>query len=119
MFQGIVVHGEAIGRTLGFPTANIDIPVQKTKLKDGVYASIVTLGDGSTYVGALAIKQADNRVEVFLLDYAGPELYGTELSIEPLAAVSEYEHYDTIAELKKKIARDVELVRIAAKEFGY
>jgi riboflavin kinase/FMN adenylyltransferase len=118
MFQGIVVHGEAIGRTLGFPTANIDIPVQKTKLKDGVYASIVT-HQGIQYVGALAIKKADNRVEVFLVDYDGPEFYCEIISVEPLAIVSEYEQYASVEELKKKIAHDVSLVILTCQEFGY
>jgi riboflavin kinase/FMN adenylyltransferase len=118
MFQGIVIHGEAIGRTLGFPTANIDIPVQKTRLKDGVYASIVT-HQGIQYVGALAIKAADDRVEVFLVDYDGPEFYGETISVEPLAIVSEYEQYTSVEELKKKIAHDVELVKLTCIEFGY
>lgn len=118
MFSGIVIHGESIGRTLGFPTANVDIPVQSTKLRDGVYASIVTLS-GVQYMGALAIKHADGRVEVFLVDYTGPEFYGSHIEVEPLAIVSEYEHYDTVDELKKKIAHDVELVRLTCKDMGY
>lgn len=118
MFSGIVIHGEARGRTLGFPTANVDIPVRSTKLRDGVYASIVTL-DNTEYIGALAIKEADERVEVFLIGYTGPEFYGETISVEPLAIVSEYEHYDTLEELKQKIARDVELVKLTAKDFGY
>ncbi len=118
MFQGMVVHGEAIGRTLGFPTANVDIPVQKTKLRDGVYASIVTLSR-KEYIGALAIKAADERVEVFLVNYDGPEFYGEHIVIEPLAIVSEYEVYQTVKELKKKIAHDVELVKLTCEELGY
>jgi riboflavin kinase/FMN adenylyltransferase len=118
MFTGTVVHGEAVGRTLGFPTANLDVPVQKITLHDGVYASRVSLGD-RTYNGALAIKKSERRVEVFLLDYEGPEFYDTEISIDPLAIVSEYEHYDSLEELKEKIARDVELVRLACKDIGF
>lgn len=117
MFSGIVVQGEAIGRTLGFPTANIDIPVAKTKLRDGVYASTVTLA-GKQYVGALAIKASDERVEVFLLNYEGDEFYGSDIRVEPIAIVSEYEMYHTQQELKEKITNDVHLVRLTCRDYG-
>lgn len=117
MFRGTVVRGEAVGRTLGFPTANIDIPTAKIKLRDGVYASIATL-KSTQYIGALAIKKQDARVEVYLLDYHGPEFYGDQISVEPLAIVSEYEAYDTLEELQAKISHDVELVRLTCRDFG-
>lgn len=37
MISGIVIHGKALGRTIGFPTANISLPCSCTDLRDGTY----------------------------------------------------------------------------------
>ena len=87
MFTGKVVHGEARGRKLGFPTANLDTLINKTRLRDGVYASIVTLKE-QKYIGALAIKNKEDRVEIFLVGYEGDEFYGENMTVDPLALTS-------------------------------
>lgn len=110
MFRGTVVHGEKMGRALGYPTANLDILIKDTKCKPGIYAATVTLKK-KKYKAALVINTAENKVEAYLFDYSGEEFYGSEMQVDPLQKVSEIEQYDNIEDLKKKVDEDILLVR--------
>ncbi|HCM54197.1 MAG TPA: hypothetical protein DIS59_04665 [Candidatus Magasanikbacteria bacterium] len=110
MIGGIIVHGDGLGKTLGYPTANIDVEQSSVRFESGVYAARATL-HGKIYDAALVIIQSPWKVEAHLLDYAGPDIYGQELRIEPIQRVSSLERYDDIDELKAKIGRDITLVR--------
>lgn len=84
---GQVVHGDKIGRTLGFPTANIHIPdPHKLIPPPGVYAVWAEIGD-QKIPGALSIsyrptvvESGDLRVEVFLLDF-DRDIYGENVRL--------------------------------------
>src|SRR5690606_5825858 len=72
--SGKVVHGDKIGRTLGFPTANLEIEKYKLIPKNGVYLVKVQLGN-EYFKGLLSIgtrptvtNSDEKRVEVYLLD---------------------------------------------------
>src|SRR6185369_5159425 len=84
MISGTVVHGRQIGRSLGFPTANISTPNELLP-PDGVYAVMVSV-DGRLVKGACSIGLNPTfgggirTIEVFMLDYAG-QLYGREIAI--------------------------------------
>lgn len=110
MLTGIVIHGDGFGRTLGFPTANIPATKAATYFKPGVYAAWATLGTVK-YKAALVIHDKYIKVEVFFLDYHGEDFYGDLISVDPLARLSALERYDSIDELKTKIASDVEIIR--------
>lgn len=110
MFRGTVISGEGIGRTLGSPTANIDVTKETVHLKTGVYAAWVFLDD-MRWQGALAIHDHPWKVEVYILDYADVDLYGKKISVDPVEKISEMESPLSIPDLKKKIARDIALVR--------
>ncbi len=84
---GRVVHGKGVGRQLGFPTANIEVPREKLVPACGVYAVRATLRDGS-HSGMLNIGNRPTMqdggavsVEVHLLDFSG-DLYGETLTVE-------------------------------------
>ncbi len=110
MLSGSVIHGDGFGRQLGYPTANI-APTKAAKyFRPGIYAAIVTLG-GEKYQSALAIHDKYSKIEVFLMDYQGPDFYDVHITIDPVQRLSEMEQYDTVEELKEKIAADVEMVR--------
>ena len=109
MFSGLVIRGDGIGRSIGYPTANIDIPAEKTNLNDGVYAARATVF-GKTYASALVIQHQVKKVEVYMLGYDGVDCYGIQMSVDPIQKVSEIEEKDG-DELIKKIARDIELVK--------
>ncbi len=110
MLSGPVVNGDGIGKTYGCPTANLSLRRSQVKLHSGVYAATATL-NREVYKAALVIQEKPWKVEVHLLDYKGPDFYGQHISIDPVQKVSEIESYDSIDELKEKIASDLELVR--------
>jgi len=110
MFTGTVVHGDKLGRALGYPTANLDISVKATKCKPGIYAAHATLMR-KKYKAALVVNEALDKVEVHLFQYNGPEFYGRVMTIDPVQKVSEMESYDNESDLKTKIEEDIMLVR--------
>src|SRR3989338_8911903 len=109
MFQGTVIRGDGIGRTIGYPTANLDIPPMKTGLADGVYAARASVF-GNTYGAALVIQHEAKKVEVHMVGYAGNDCYGETLYVETVQKISDIEKKDG-EELRQKIARDIEAVQ--------
>ena len=121
--SGKVVHGQKLGRTLGFPTANIQLKHNRPPLL-GIYAVKVhgisvgaasrdapgtTVHDGVASLGYRPTVSNDRRasLEVFVFDFAG-DLYGQHLSIEFVAKLRDEETYKGLPELKIAIARDCE-----------
>ena len=85
---GTVVRGRGRGRTLGFPTANLDLHHEALP-PHGVYATAVAIGGGAraalTYIGTRpTFEEADAQpsVEVHVIGLADRELYGRELEVE-------------------------------------
>ena len=108
-FRGTIVRGGGIARTLGYPTANLDVPPKKISMRDGVYAARVT-HEGAVYDAALIIQEHVQKVEVYLFAYDGPDFYGAELEVMPVQKVSEIEAMDG-DELKAKIAQDIAAIK--------
>jgi riboflavin kinase/FMN adenylyltransferase len=115
---GRVVEGDRLGQQLGFPTANLDV----TNLilpPHGVY-SAVTKFRGQIYRVALNIgvrptvasAKPQLRVEAHLLDFGG-QLYGEELELELGEKLRDEKRFNSPAELREQIARDVAAVRAA------
>ena len=116
-FSGVVTKGDQLGRTIGYPTANLEIPSEKLIPADGVYAVTVGL-DGVSYKGALSIgirptvvEGGKRTVEVFLLDFEG-DIYGKELGIECVGYIRGQEKLSDLDALKSKIAEDVARTRL-------
>ena len=116
--SGRVVEGDRIGRELGFPTANLDV----TNLilpPNGVYSAVTKL-QGQQYRAALnigvrptvATSAPQLRVEAHLLDFSG-QLYGTELELELGVKLREERRFNSPADLRGQIQRDVIAVRSA------
>ncbi len=111
--QGEVIAGYQVGRTLGFPTANLAIH-DATKLipAHGVYAVRVLLPDGSRYGGMLNIgnrptlnRPNDYSIEVHLFDYTG-DLYNTQLTIELIDYIRPEQTFPHVEALKAQLAQD-------------
>ncbi len=85
LFQAEVRHGEKIGRTLGFPTANLRLPAENG-LMEGIYAVRVEV-DGKVYDAVASYGRRptfDNGAPLFefwLMDFSG-DLYGKTLTVE-------------------------------------
>lgn len=110
MFGGIIIHGDHLGKGLGFPTANLDLKKSDIKLSPGVYACYAWLNK-KKYQSALAIQSTTWKVEVYLLDYDGEDFYGKYLEVEPVQKVSEMQEFVSREELMRKIIEDVGKVR--------
>lgn len=84
--RGEVVHGDARGRDLGFPTANLGGRIEGLIPADGVYAGWAEVG-GKRHVAAISVgvnltfePDGDPRVEAFLLDYSA-NIYGERIEV--------------------------------------
>jgi len=112
--SGRVVHGREIGKTLGFPTANIATDNELIPL-DGVYAVMVSV-DGEHMKGACNIglnptfEGGARTIEVFLLDFSG-QIYGKEISLSFVQRLREIRKFNGAAELMLAIDQDVERTR--------
>jgi riboflavin kinase/FMN adenylyltransferase len=109
-----VIHGKKIGRTLGFPTANMMFEELET-IGRGVYRSKVTI-DGTTYkaMSNIGIRPSVGGKEVLLethiIDYSG-DLYGRRLCVTLIEKIRDEKRFASIGDLKKQLQRDYELCR--------
>jgi riboflavin kinase / FMN adenylyltransferase len=111
-FSGTVIHGDAIGRELGYPTANLKIDPAKVIPADGVYGARVT-HNNEHYKAALSIgtkptvyENGERTVEVLLIGFQG-DLYGEKLTVECLRFLRSQEKFASIHKLKQAIGNDV------------
>jgi len=110
--EGTVTTGAGRGAGLGFPTANLDMDRSQALPPDGVYATWACVGgenhQSMTNIGTSpTFGENERTVEVFLLDYRG-SLYGQDLKIDLMERLRDEKRFDTVDELKKQIAEDVE-----------
>lgn len=116
--SGIVIRGNALGRTLGYPTANIDLGTDlKLIPKWGVYAVEVVLPNKERYKGMLNIglrptvsNQDQATLEVHLLDFTG-DLYNQKIRILFHSFVREEVKFSSSEELIQQIQLDEVAVR--------
>lgn len=119
---GEVVHGDSRGRTLGFPTANLEINsdqavpangvyVTKAFIEQQVYSSVTSIGSRPTFGGT------ERTIEVYLLDFAR-ELYNSNLCIELLKRLREEQRFSSTKELVAQIECDVEQAREVLRSEG-
>lgn len=115
---GRVVHGLKLGRTLGYPTANIQV-TEEYKLipKDGVYA-VYSYIDGRKVYGMMSIGKnptiegKGSSIEVYFFDFNG-DLYDQKLTIEFVQYLREEQKFATIDLLKKQLQDDETAARKA------
>ena len=119
LFQAEVRHGEKIGRTIGYPTANLRLP-ENSVLKQGIYAVRVAVGDRihdgvASYGRRPTFDNGAPLFEVFLFDFSG-DLYGQTLSVECVAWQRGEEKFNSIEALIAQMDRDsAEARRILAR----
>ncbi len=110
--RGTVIHGQKIGRSLGFPTANIMVEAEKLIPCDGVYAAWVTI-DNQRYAGMLNIgnnptlNNPERSIEVHILDF-DRNLYDETIEIEFVDKIRAEQRFNSLDELKAQIERDKE-----------
>ncbi|MFO8036119.1 MAG: bifunctional riboflavin kinase/FAD synthetase [Anaerolineales bacterium] len=110
---GVVVGGDRRGKRLGFPTANLDVPQEMARVKPGVYACYVMVGEEQkkavTNVGFRPTFHDPidlPLVETHILDFSG-DLYGDELEIRFHTLLREERKFASVPDLKGQIRQDV------------
>jgi riboflavin kinase/FMN adenylyltransferase len=111
-----VIHGKKLGRTLGFPTANMALPPEVT-LRPGIYAVRFRTADGTLYDGVASFGHRptvdDNGsalLETMLFDYSG-DLYGQTCSVSLFGFLREELKFNGLDALVEQMGRDVEEAR--------
>ena len=116
--SGRVVHGRALGRRLGMPTANLLPEGSKLLPPNGVYYSRIIL-EGRTYRGITNVgckptvsEERIMGVETYLYDFEG-EIYDRDITVELLAFRRAERTFDSVEALRRQIEEDVEAGRNA------
>jgi riboflavin kinase/FMN adenylyltransferase len=115
--NGKVVHGDKMGRQLGFPTANIALHDSRKLIPaQGVYAVKVTVA-GKEWKGALNIgtrptfNGSELRIEVYILDF-NEEIYGAEIHVSFIEFIRADKKFDSVEALVVQITDDVAKARL-------
>ena len=103
-FSGKVVHGDKLGRTIDFPTANIEVRNEKILPKSGVYAVQVEL-DRNHYFGMLNIGHIINKIEVHIFDFA-ENIYGRTVRVRMISRLRDGKDFQDIKGLKCQLIKD-------------
>jgi len=116
--EGIVVHGDHRGRELGYPTANLETPLQMSVPEDGIYAgylvrsktnevlpAAISIGTNPTFDGK------EKRVEAYALDRTDLDLYGEQVSFDFVKQIRKTVKFDSVDALVSQMGRDVEETR--------
>ena len=125
-FSGKVVKGKGIGKTIGFPTANLQIDGRKFLPGEGVYAawtSVVNSNNRFPSVMNLGPQPTINplspsAVEVHIIDN-NINLYNLDLLVEPVKIIRKQIKFSNIKELSNQIFKDKELAKTILKDINY
>lgn len=110
--RGAVVRGDARGRELGFPTANLSADFEGLRPADGVYAGWVLRGEvrhmAAISVGANVTfdPAGEARIEAFVLDFSG-DLYGQVLEVQFEDRLRGMSAFDSVDALVAQMQQDV------------
>lgn len=116
IIEGVVEHGDARGRTLGFPTANLALT--DPDVEDGVWAGQVRTGANQWFVAAVSVGRRETfyagegqrLLEAHILDFNG-DLYGQRIRVKLLGKVREQQSFSGTEALVAQMHRDVEITR--------
>jgi riboflavin kinase / FMN adenylyltransferase len=111
--QGLVVPGDGRGKSLGFPTANVQPDPLRLLPERGVYACRVTV-DNRTYpsVANIGLRPTfeggsnESRLEAHLMDYSG-DLYKRNIRVEFIQRLREEKKFNTVQELMDQVQADI------------
>lgn len=121
--RGKVVPGDGRGKTIGFPTANLQLLESYTVPMDGVYLVSVELAQGR-YYGLMNIGYRPTfddptprkQLEVYLLDL-NEDLYGQELKVEFLRFLRKEQKFNSLEELVNQLRQDEKTARDWIEQF--
>ena len=112
---GVVVKGVGRGKSLGFPTANLEPPDGIAVPGDGIYATWALI-DQRAYMAATSIgsrptfNERNRTIEAFILDFDG-DLYGREVRLEFIRRLRDEVKYEAVEDLQAQVDIDVDQTR--------
>ena len=118
--RGVVMHGDARGRELGFPTANVAVPEDILLPVDGIYAGWYERPSGDVRAAAISLGRrpqfyvdADSSLlEAYLLDFDG-DLYDQPAKVRFVARLRGEQRFESVDALVAQMGRDVDAARAA------
>lgn len=116
--RGVVAQGDARGRELGFPTANVSVPGDILLPADGIYAGWYERPDGAVHPTAISLGRRPtfyeeahaSLLEAHLLDFTG-DLYGEHAKVRFVARLRGEEKFEDVDALVEQIRRDCDDAR--------
>ncbi|MEI0561023.1 bifunctional riboflavin kinase/FAD synthetase [Brachyspira pilosicoli] len=113
--SGIIIHGNALGRKIGYPTANLELNDSIFVPKMGVYSSLVKIGNSAKLYKALTFIGISNinkelRVESHILDFS-KMIYGKKITVIFLKYIRDNIKVNSIEEVKSLLEKDEYNVR--------
>ena len=115
ILKGEVVHGKALGRTVGMPTANLKVSVG-TLPENGVYATRITI-DGQKYLSVTNIGSRPSvdeneqvTVETYILDF-DEDIYGKKVELELHQFLRPIQKFNSLEEVFAQVKKDVKEVK--------
>jgi riboflavin kinase/FMN adenylyltransferase len=120
IYSSEVFHGDKSGRTINFPTINLDPLVIPQDTKSGVYACLVEVSGnefkGALYFGPRLVKsETHNVLEIFLLDF-DKEIYGQTVKFCLEKFIRPVLDFASLDELKQQLQKDIEAVEATTFE---
>lgn len=114
LYTGTVLEGDKLGRTIGFPTINLDPNILDNSLQTGVYAATVVVAgipyQGALYFGPRLIKgEQKNVLEIFILDFS-QAIYGQPVQFSLHSFIRPPLDFASFAELQAQLQKDKESV---------
>ncbi|HJG96863.1 MAG TPA: bifunctional riboflavin kinase/FAD synthetase, partial [Romboutsia timonensis] len=112
--SGEVIHSKKLGRTIGFPTANISIDENIIIPKVGIYATKVYV-NGTIYYGATNVGYNPTvngnklSIETNILEF-NDDIYGKIITIEFLERIRDEKKFNGIEELKEQLQKDTKYI---------
>lgn len=119
---GYVMHGQHVGRTMGFPTANLNLSPDMALPLNGVYITNIWLGDrlypSVTNIGNKpTVGEFDKNAETHIFDY-NEDIYGERVIVEFIEMLRPEMKFGSLEELAKQIDQDCNNARIYHKTKG-
>jgi len=118
--KGTIIHGQHLGRTLGFPTANLLIPDELIIPLNGVYSGLVKI-DSKEYHAVINIGKRPtigdlkkDLIEAHILDF-NEDIYGKIIEVSFLKRIRDEIKFNSLEELKVQIKKDCEIVHSSTK----
>ncbi|MEN9562471.1 MAG: riboflavin kinase/FMN adenylyltransferase [Chloroflexota bacterium] len=122
--SGEVIHGAGRGKTINFPTANVDYPTEKAAPPNGIYACWTRLGNerfmAATNIGfnpTFTPERQTPSLEAYLLEF-DRDIYGEIMTLEFVARLRDEIRYTTVEALIEQIHDDVNQTRLILSKSG-